>query len=106
MQIDSQLEAASRISGGSWSYTFLHVILPLLKPGFLSAWLLLFTIFVRELSPRSCWRARLRNDLDGTLRFLLQWRVRPMSALSIVLLILFTFVMLVAQRLLRVRLSF
>src|SRR5207237_876428 len=39
----------SRVCGASWSYQLRTVTLPLLRPGILAAWLLLFIASVREL---------------------------------------------------------
>lgn len=50
MQISSELEEAARMSGATWPRTFWHVILPLLRPTLAAAWLLMFMIFMRELS--------------------------------------------------------
>ncbi len=50
VQIDKSLEEAATMVGASWLRTLKEVTLPLLKPGMVGAWTLLFIIFVRELS--------------------------------------------------------
>jgi iron(III) transport system permease protein len=50
LQIHPELEESSLISGASWFQTFRRVTLPLLKPGLVSGWILLFVSFTRELS--------------------------------------------------------
>lgn len=50
VQIDKSLEEAATMVGASWLRTMREVTLPLLKPGMVGAWTLLFIIFVRELS--------------------------------------------------------
>ncbi|MCC7103718.1 MAG: ABC transporter permease subunit, partial [Chloroflexi bacterium] len=50
LSISPELDECSRISGASWLRTMREIILPLLKPGILAGWILLFIIFVRELS--------------------------------------------------------
>lgn len=50
MQIDKSLEEAATMVGASWLRTVREVTLPLLKPGLVGAWMLLFIIFVRELT--------------------------------------------------------
>ena len=50
IQISDELEAASKMSGATWLYTFRRIILPLVKPTLLAAWLMMFLIFMRELS--------------------------------------------------------
>lgn len=47
--INPELEQSARASGASWGQTLRYVLLPLLKPALIAAWLMLFVIFVREL---------------------------------------------------------
>ncbi|HEX3862058.1 MAG TPA: iron ABC transporter permease [Stellaceae bacterium] len=49
LQIDKSLEECARVCGASWSYQLRTVTLPLLRPGIMAAWLLLFIACVREL---------------------------------------------------------
>jgi iron(III) transport system permease protein len=49
-QIDKGLEESANISGASWLRTFWSVSLPLLKPGLMAGYILLFVTFIRELS--------------------------------------------------------
>lgn len=48
-QIDPSLEEAGRMSGLSWFSIFGRVVVPLIWPSLIAAWLLLFMIFVKEL---------------------------------------------------------
>jgi len=50
VQIDKSLEEAATMVGAARLRTWIEVTLPLLKPGMVGAWTLLFIIFVRELS--------------------------------------------------------
>ena len=50
VQIHPELEESSRVHGGSWFRTLRLVMLPLLRPGIYSTWILLFIIFIREIS--------------------------------------------------------
>lgn len=50
VQIHPELEESSRVHGGSWFRTFRLIMLPLLRPGIYSTWILLFIIFIREIS--------------------------------------------------------
>jgi iron(III) transport system permease protein len=50
VQIHKELEEASTASGASWAQTFFRVVLPLLLPGFLSGWVYVAIISLRELS--------------------------------------------------------
>ena len=50
VQIHSHLEESSRVCGGSPFYTMRRIIVPLLIPGIVSGWILMATMFVRELT--------------------------------------------------------
>ncbi|TCT08321.1 ABC transporter permease [Aquabacter spiritensis] len=47
--INPELEQSARASGATWWQTMRYVLLPLLKPALIAAWLMLFVIFIREL---------------------------------------------------------
>jgi len=49
LQIDRSLEECAQMCGASWAYRTGTVTMPLLRPGLLAAWLLLFIASVREL---------------------------------------------------------
>ncbi|MFZ7126873.1 MAG: ABC transporter permease [Desulfobacterales bacterium] len=50
VQIHSHLEESSRVSGGGTLYTLRRIVIPLLVPGVVSGWILMATMFVRELT--------------------------------------------------------
>jgi iron(III) transport system permease protein len=50
VQIHQELEESSLSCGASWFQTFRRITLPLLKPGIVAGWILLFIAFARELS--------------------------------------------------------
>jgi len=50
LQLGPELEEAARVCGSSWFATFRKILIPLLKPGFMAGWILLFILFMRELS--------------------------------------------------------
>jgi iron(III) transport system permease protein len=50
VQIHSHLEESSRVCGGGTLYTLRRIVIPLLIPGIISGWILMATMFVRELS--------------------------------------------------------
>ncbi len=50
IQISSELEEASALSGASWATTFRKITLPLLIPGFMAGWLYIAMVSLRELS--------------------------------------------------------
>jgi iron(III) transport system permease protein len=49
LQIDRSLEESAQMCGAPWGYRLRTVTMPLLKPGLIAAWLLLFIASVREL---------------------------------------------------------
>jgi len=49
LQIDRALEESAQMCGATWGYRLRTVTMPLLKPGLVAAWLLLFIASVREL---------------------------------------------------------
>jgi iron(III) transport system permease protein len=49
LQLDRSLEECARVCGASWLHQLRTVSVPLLRPGMLAAWLLLFMASVREL---------------------------------------------------------
>jgi iron(III) transport system permease protein len=49
LQIDKSLEECAQMCGASWSFRMRTIMVPLLIPGLIAAWLLLFIASVREL---------------------------------------------------------
>lgn len=49
-QVDASLEEAARITGAGWLDTIRRIVLPILRPGLLTAWLLVFIPALSELS--------------------------------------------------------
>jgi iron(III) transport system permease protein len=50
LAVSEELDQSSRLSGASWFTTMRRITIPLLKPGIFAGWVLLFIIFLRELS--------------------------------------------------------
>jgi iron(III) transport system permease protein len=50
MQLSPELEEASRVAGARKSTTFRRVLVPLTTPALLSAWMMLYVVFIREIS--------------------------------------------------------
>lgn len=48
--ISPDLDESARVSGASWFGALGRILMPLMWPGIISAWLLLFVIFMREVS--------------------------------------------------------
>jgi iron(III) transport system permease protein len=49
-QLDASLEEAARISGASWKWSFRDIVIPLVKPGLVAGWFLVFLPSLRELT--------------------------------------------------------
>jgi iron(III) transport system permease protein len=49
LAINPELEQSARASGAGWLQTMRYVLVPLLMPAIVAAWLILFVIFIREL---------------------------------------------------------
>ncbi|MCK1479490.1 iron ABC transporter permease [Bradyrhizobium sp. 197] len=49
MQLDKSLEECGQVCGASWAFRVRTIVAPLLWPGILAAWLLIFVASVREL---------------------------------------------------------
>jgi iron(III) transport system permease protein len=49
LQVDPSLEECARVCGAKWVYQMRTVTMPLLRPGLVAAWLLIFIASVREL---------------------------------------------------------
>lgn len=49
MTINPELEQSARTSGANWLQATRHILLPLMWPGIVAAWIMLFVIFIREL---------------------------------------------------------
>jgi iron(III) transport system permease protein len=49
LAINPELEQSARANGANWQQTMRFVLLPLLRPSMVAAWLMLFVVFIREL---------------------------------------------------------
>ncbi len=50
LAVSEELDQSSRMAGATWFTTLRRITIPLLKPGIFAGWILLFIIFLRELS--------------------------------------------------------
>ncbi len=50
LAVSEDLDQSSRMAGATWLTTLWRITIPLLKPGIFAGWLLMFVIFLRELS--------------------------------------------------------
>jgi iron(III) transport system permease protein len=50
MQVHAELEESARVAGLGWFRTLFVITLPLIRPSIVASWILLFSIFMTELS--------------------------------------------------------
>lgn len=50
LSLHPELEEAGKVAGATWHQILRRVLIPLTMPGLVSAWIILFIVFVRELS--------------------------------------------------------
>ncbi len=48
--VSRELDESARMSGASWSRAMVRIVMPLVAPGMISMWLLLFVTYIREVS--------------------------------------------------------
>jgi iron(III) transport system permease protein len=98
VQIHRDLEESSRVCGGGMFYTLRRIIVPLLVPGIVSAWILMATMFVRELSV-SVVLSRPGNEVLAVqiLRFAEDGLWGKLSALGILMIIASTTLVVLAS---------
>jgi iron(III) transport system permease protein len=98
VQIHRDLEESSRVCGGGMFYTLRRIIVPLLIPGIVSAWILMATMFVRELSV-SVVLSRPGNEVLAVqiLRFAEDGLWGKLSALGILMIIASTTLAVIAS---------
>lgn len=99
VQVHRELEESSRVCGAGFVRTFQRVLLPLLKPGFLAGWAILFTIYVREFST-SVFLYTPRAEPVGPLLYHLWQDAQPgrMAALGVVVSLICVVVVGLARR--------
>ena len=86
--INPELEQSARASGASWLQTMLFVLLPLLLPSIIAAWLMLFVIFIRELGATILLYAQGTETISVALVILSEHSAASMTALAVVQLVL------------------
>ncbi len=99
VQVHRELEESSRVCGAGFGRTFGKVLLPLLRPGFLAGWAILFTIYIREFST-SLFLYTPRAEPVGPLLYHLWQDAQPgrMAALGVVVSLICVGVVALARR--------
>jgi len=88
LAINPELEQSARASGASWLQTMRYILLPLLMPAIIAAWLLLFVIFIRELGATILLYGQGTETISVALVILSEHSAATMTALAVVQLIL------------------
>ena len=100
MQVSSELEEASRITGATWGQTIRRITIPLIKNGVLYAWVLVFVRAFSELSVSVLLR-NVGTDVVAT-AILDMWdgseRMPVAMAFGVMLFLFVTIVILIAQK--------
>ena len=98
VQIHSHLEESSRVCGGGTLYTLRRIVIPLLIPGIVSGWILMATMFVRELT-LSVVLSRPGTEVLAVqiLRFAEDGLWGKLSALGIIMILISTSLVLIAS---------
>jgi iron(III) transport system permease protein len=99
VQIHSNLEESSRVCGAGPLYTMRRIVIPLLVPGIVSGWILMATMFVRELS-LSVVLSRPGTEVLAVqiLRFAEDGLWGRLSALGIIMIFISTALVVIASR--------
>ena len=99
VQIHGNLEESSRVCGGGPLYTMRRIVIPLLVPGIVSGWILMATMFVRELS-LSVVLSRPGTEVLAVqiLRFAEDGLWGRLSALGIIMIFISTLLVVIASR--------
>lgn len=84
LSVDPELDECSRVSGARLMETLRRILLPLLRPGIASAWLMLFIIFIRELGSSILLYASGTEVMSVAVLILSRHSVEDASALSVV----------------------
>jgi iron(III) transport system permease protein len=100
VQLHPSLEEAARVHGATWSRSFRTITAPLLKPGMVATWALLFMVSVREVSASYFLTSPSTPVLGPTiLNFWQSGGISRVSALAIIQAGIIVACMLVARRL-------
>ena len=103
VQIHPELEESSLASGANWFTTFRRVTLPLLRPGLVAGWILLFVSFMRELSASVLLYSPGNEVLSVAIYDLWgQGDFRPLSALAVIQIVICLLMLTIVKKVTRV----
>ena len=88
LAINPELEQSARASGASWLQTMRYVLIPLLMPAIVAAWLMLFVVFIRELGATILLYAQGTETISVALVVLSERSFGYVAALAVIQLVL------------------
>ncbi len=99
VQIHKDQEDASRIVGASFLGTFAKIVVPLVRPGFIAGWILLASVFMREVSVGILLTGP-QNQVIGPYLFYLyeDGLLTELSALAVIVIIVAAAMIAIVQR--------
>ena len=99
VQIHRDQEDASRVTGAGFLRTFRKVVLPLLRPGFVAGWVLLASVFMREVGV-SILLTRQQNQVIGPYLFYLyqDGQLNQLAAFALLVILISAILISIAQR--------
>ena len=86
--IHPELEESARANGASWGQTMRIILLPLLRPALIAAWIMLFIIFIRELGASILLYASGTETISIAMLLLSENSVGYVAALALIQLVL------------------
>jgi iron(III) transport system permease protein len=86
--IHPELEESARANGATWGQTMLLILLPLLRPALIAAWIMLFIIFIRELGASILLYASGTETISIAMLLLSENSVGYVAALALIQLIM------------------
>lgn len=84
VSVSPELEESARASGASWLQTLKQVLLPLMKPAIVAAWLMLFVVFVRELGATILLYAQGTETISVAMVILSEQNIGFVAALAVI----------------------
>ncbi len=88
LAINPELEQSARASGANWLQCMHFVLMPLLLPAIIAAWLMLFVIFIRELGATILLYAQGTETISVALVLLSEHSSASMAALAVIQIVL------------------
>ena len=86
--IHPELEESARANGATWGQTMRMILLPLLRPALIAAWIMLFIIFIRELGASILLYASGTETISIAMLLLSENSVGYVAALALIQLVL------------------